>query len=75
MRKLDAKHLYNWSYEKAELFVADGITLRQFYRTDLNPVPDDTTLIKWANLIQPETLHCFLEYVVVMAHLRKVTRG
>ena len=75
LRMLVVKHLYNWSYEKAENFVSDSITLRQFCRVYLNPVPDDTTLIKWANMIRPETLHRLLEHVVVLAHRRKVTRG
>jgi IS5 family transposase len=75
LRMLVVKHLYSWSYEKTENFVSDSITLRQFCRVYLNPVPDDTTLIKWANLIQPETLHCLLDHVVVLAHRRKVTRG
>lgn len=75
LRMLVVKHLYNWSYERTETFVADSITLRQFCRVYLNPVPDDTTLIKWANLIQPETLHSLLDHVAVMAHRLKVTRG
>ena len=75
LRMLVVKHLYNWSYEKAETFVSDSITLRQFCRVYLNPVPDDTTLIRWANLIQPETLHRLLDHVVVLAQRRKVTRG
>jgi IS5 family transposase len=75
LRMLVVKHLYSWSYEKTESFVSDSITLRQFCRIYLNPVPDDTTLIKWANLIQPETLHRLLEHVVVLAHRLKVTRG
>jgi transposase, IS5 family len=75
LRMLVVKHLYNWSYEKTELFVADSITLRQFCRIYLNSVPDDTTLIRWASLIQPETLHRLLEHVVVMAQRLKVTRG
>jgi IS5 family transposase len=75
LRMLVVKHLYSWSYEKTEIFVSDSITLRQFCRVYLNPVPDDTTLIKWANLVQPETLHRLLEHVVVMAQRLKVTRG
>jgi IS5 family transposase len=75
LRMLVVKHLYSWSYEKTESFVSDSITLRQFCRIYLNPVPDDTTLIKWANLIQPQTLHCLLDHVVVLARRRKVTRG
>jgi IS5 family transposase len=75
LRMLVVKHLYSWSYEKTENFVSDSITLRQFCRVYLNPVPDDTTLIKWANLIQPKTLHRLLAHVVVLAQRQKVTRG
>jgi IS5 family transposase len=75
LRMLVVKHLYNWSYEQAEAFVADSITLRQFCRIYLNSVPDDTVLIKWANLIRPETLQQLLEHVVQMAQRLKVTRG
>jgi IS5 family transposase len=75
LRMLVVKHLYSWSYEKTENFVSDSITLRQFYPVYLNSVPDDTTLIKWAKLIQPETLRCLLDHVVVLAQRRKVTRG
>jgi hypothetical protein len=32
--------------------VADSITLRQSCRLYLQSVPDDTVLIKWANLLQ-----------------------
>jgi len=75
LRMLVVKHLYRWSYEKTERFVADSITLRQFCRVYLERVPDDSTLIKWANLLQPETLHQLLEHVVTMAKRLKVTRG
>jgi len=75
LRMLVAKHLYRWSYEQTESFVADSITLRQFCRVYLNSVPDDTTLIRWANLIQPETLHQLLDHVVSLAYRLKVTRG
>jgi IS5 family transposase len=40
-----------------------------------NTVPDDTTPIKWANLLRPETLHQLQEHMVVLAHRLKVTRG
>jgi IS5 family transposase len=72
---LVVKHLYHWSYEQTEGFVADSITLRQFCRVYWNSVPDDTTLIKWANLIRPETLQRLLGHVVRMACRLKVTRG
>ena len=45
--------LYGWSYEQAEYFVNDSLVLRQFCRVYLEKVPDDTTLIRWANTIGP----------------------
>jgi IS5 family transposase len=75
LRLLIVKHLYGWSYEETERFVSDSIVLRQFSRVYLAPVPDDTTLLRWANLIQPETLHHLLDRVVALACHRKLTRG
>jgi transposase, IS5 family len=75
LRVLVVKHLYNWSYEQTERFVADSITLRQFCRLYLQSVPDDTVLIRWANQLQPETLQRLLAHVVGLARQLKVTRG
>jgi IS5 family transposase len=75
LRMVAVKHMYNWSYEETETFVGDSIGLRQFCRVYWNRVPDDTTLIRAANLIQPETLHELLDHVVELARQRKVTRG
>ena len=54
------KHLYGWSYEQTEQFVADSLVLRQFCRVYTARVPDATTLVRWAKLIQPETRHALL---------------
>ncbi len=75
LRLLIVKHLYGWSYEQVEYHVNDSLVLRQFCRVYLNAVPDDTTLIKWANLIQPQTLHDLLDHVADLARAQKVTRG
>jgi IS5 family transposase len=75
LRLLIVKHLYGWSYEQAEYHVNDSLVLRQFCRVYLNAVPDDTTLIKWANLIQPQTLHAVLDHVTELARSLKVTRS
>jgi IS5 family transposase len=75
LRLIIVKHLYGWSYEETEYNVSDSLVLRQFCRVYLNAVPDDTTLIKWANLIQPETLHGLLDHVAELARSLKVTRG
>jgi IS5 family transposase len=69
------KHLYDWSYEATEQWVADSLVLRQFCRVYAERVPDDTTLIRWANVIQPDTLHQLLDHVTERARQLKVTRG
>jgi len=75
LRLLVLKHLHGWSYEQTEQFVSDSLVLRQFCRVYAQQVPDDTTLLRWANLIQPTTLHTLLDYVVNMAQKLRVTHG
>ena len=75
LRMLVVKHLYGWSYEATERWVSDSLVLRQFCRVYVETVPDDTTLLRWANLIQPATLHRWLDHVVGLARSLKVTHG
>jgi IS5 family transposase len=75
LRMLAVRHLYNLSYEQTELQVADSLVLRQFCRVYFQPVPDHTTLCKWAQEIQPETLQVFNERLMVLAVRAKLTRG
>ncbi len=75
LRLLVVKRLYHWSYEETEHFVGDSLVLRQFCRLYLQPVPDDTTLIRWAKLIGPDTLQQINDRVVELATHLKVTRG
>src|SRR5690348_12788648 len=75
LRLLVVKRLYGWSYEQAECFVADSLVLRQFCRVYLQPVPDDTTLLRWARLIGPGTLERLNARVVDLARSLRVTRG
>jgi IS5 family transposase len=49
--------------------------LRQFCRLYLEPAPDDTTLIHWANAIGARTLAALNDRVVELARSLKVTRG
>jgi len=75
LRLLVVKRLYGWSYDEVEHFVADSLVLRQFCRVYLEKVPDDTTLLRWANLIEPTTLAALNERVVTLARRLQVTRG
>jgi len=75
VRMLAVKHLYNLSYAQTEAQVRDSLVLRQFCRVYLADVPDDTTLLRWANQIKPETLEAFNHRLVQLATQRKVTRG
>src|SRR5947209_1851856 len=50
LRLLVVKHLYQWSFQETEYFVHDSLTLRQFCRVYWEAVPDDTVLIRWAQL-------------------------
>jgi IS5 family transposase len=75
LRMLIVRRLYGWSYAETEQFVGDSLVLRQFCRLGLERAPDDTTLLRWANLLQPATLDRLLDHVVALARHLKVTRG
>jgi IS5 family transposase len=75
LRMLTVKRLYGLSYEKTEYQVRDSLVLRQFCRVYLKDVPDDTTLIRWANLVKAETLTAYNQRVTKLATELKVTRG
>jgi len=75
LRLLVVKRLYHWSYEETEHFVGDSLVLRQFCRLYLQPVPDDTTLIRWANRIGPDSVAALNDRVVALAQAARVTRG
>ena len=75
LRLLVVQHLYDWSYAQTEHLVGDSLVLRQFCRLGLDPAPHHTTLMRWANLLQPETMHRLLDRVTELARSLKVTRG
>jgi transposase, IS5 family len=75
LRMLIVRRLYDWSFEATERNVSDSLLLRQFCRLYLEAAPDDTTLIRWANLIGPQTLERLNERAVALARQHKVTRG
>lgn len=75
LRMLVVKRLYGWSYAETERFVSDSLILRQFCRVYLERVPDDTTLIRWAGCIGPNTLESLNARAVELAQQHRVTRG
>jgi IS5 family transposase len=75
LRLLVCKHLYQWSFQETQDRVNDSLVLRWFCRVYFEHVPDDTTLIRWAQLIRPETLHALNDRVVELASQAKVIKG
>ncbi len=75
LRMLVITHLYGWSFEDTEHVVAASLVLRQTCRIYAEHVPDDTTLIRWATLIQPATVQTVPDHVTVLARQLKVTNG
>jgi transposase, IS5 family len=75
LRMLAVKHLYNLSYDKTEKQVKDSLALRWFCRVYFQDVPDDTTLIRWAGQLKPETLKAFNHRLTSLASEKKVTKG
>jgi IS5 family transposase len=75
LRMLVIKHLYHWSFQHTQQWVSDSLVLRQFCRVHAERVPDDTTLLRWANCIQSSTMHSLLDQMIDLARQAKVTRG
>jgi IS5 family transposase len=75
LRMLVVKRLYQYSYAETERYVSDSLVLRRFCRVYRHLVPDDTTLIRLANLIQPETLAKFNARIAELAVKVKVSQG
>ncbi len=75
LRMLICKHLHQWSYQQTEEQVDQNLILRWFCRLSWAAVPDESTLVRWANTLQPATLHALTDRVVQLARQAKVTKG
>src|SRR5712691_4571823 len=75
LRMLICKHLHQWSYQETEEQVDQNLILRWCCRLYWASVPDESTLVRWANTLQPQTLHALNERVVQLARQAKVTTG
>lgn len=75
LRLLVVKHLYDWSYQETEERVKDSLVLRWFTRVYFYRVPDDTTLLRWAQTIRPVTVQALNDRVSQLAAQVRVTRA
>jgi IS5 family transposase len=75
LRMLVVKHLHGWSFPQTSRFVADSLVLRHCCRVYFQAVPDQSTLNRWARLIQPATLQELLAHVLRVATCLQVTQG
>jgi IS5 family transposase len=75
LRLLVVKHLSGWSDQATARWVSDSLVLRQFCRVYVAPVPEDTTLLRWAHLLQPATRHGLLDHGVDLARTLTGPRG
>jgi len=72
LRMLVVKHLSGWSSEQTEHWGSDPPSCATATRWISSPFPDDPTLIRWANTIQPATLHRLLDQVLDLARQRRI---
>ncbi|MDQ4076630.1 MAG: ISNCY family transposase [Chloroflexota bacterium] len=75
LRGLAVKRLYQWPYRETVWHMGASLVLRWFCRLYFHPAPAHSTLLRWANTIQPATLEAFNNRVVELAQAAKVTRG
>jgi IS5 family transposase len=75
LRMLILKHLYQWSFKELERRVKDSLVLRWFCRVGFQRVPDASTLWRWEQTLQPETVHTLNDCVVELARQARVTSG
>ena len=75
LRLLVVKHLYAWSYQETVERVAESLVLRWFTRVYFRRVPAATTLLRWAQTIQPPTLHLLNDRAAQLAAQARVTRA
>ena len=75
LRLLVVKHLYAWSDQETVERVAESLVLRWFCREYFRRVPAATTLLRWAQTIQAETLHQLNDRAAQLAAQARVTRA
>jgi transposase, IS5 family len=64
LRLFVLKQFFNWGFEQTEKQVRKSPLLQWFCRITEERVPDDTTLLRWVQLLRPETRQEITERVV-----------
>lgn len=64
LRLFVLKQFFNWGFEQTEKQVRKSPLLQWFCRIADSRVPDDTAVLRWVQLIQPETKQEITERVV-----------
>src|SRR6266702_504610 len=64
LRLFVLKQFFNWGFEQTEKQVRKSPLLQWFCRTTQERVPDDTTLLRWVQLLRPETRQEITERVL-----------
>ncbi|MBO0792850.1 MAG: transposase [Ktedonobacteraceae bacterium] len=64
LRLFVLKQFFNWGFEQTEKQVRQSPLLQWFCRVPEERVPDDTTLLRWVQLIRPETRQEIAEQVL-----------
>lgn len=75
LRMLVLKHLRSLSYENTIKNVRESLILRQFCRVYFNPLPNKSTLIRWANTLSEKTLEEINQRLAQIATQLKITQG
>ncbi len=75
LRMLALKHLRCLSYEKTIKNVKESLILRQFCRIYFNPLPNKSTLIRWANTLSEQTLEKINQRLTQIATQFQITKG
>ncbi|MFN6569396.1 ISNCY family transposase [Dendronalium sp. ChiSLP03b] len=74
-RMLALKHLRGLSYENTIKNVKESLILRQFCRVYFNPLPNKSTLIRWANTLSEQTLEKMNQRLTQIATHLQITKG
>lgn len=74
LRMIVLKELFNWSFQQTEVQVGKTAMLLWFCRIGAAHVPDETTLLRWAHLIGPETMQAITQCVIGELHPSKKSR-